>query len=322
MRWWMSRSAISAGSWRHKSKLSTHPCLLKISDRELSIFYRSAQVMIFTYRDVSVTSASRVECCLVVNSQTTGLGRLKPNTLVFGFKNNWRDGEMKDVETYINTIQWVSYSRTEEVWSLCNLMWSRVCVLVMRLICSMVWFFSDWRKVLISLTFKVWRTFDHSQIEIWHTQYFNSARAGPSSDEFLSTHEKTPGMKDLLVSVNMKDFDSDSSKPSSKTTSCQSSPLIFRGFRKSHLLKFIRNINAVFWHPLVFVWFQTQRVVLLIWVHQTRDFWQPVNSSRRNNTREPLMFGGYLMMEVLNDEFMIKSCCYKIMFWISLYLLL
>lgn len=45
--------------------------------------------------------------CFVVNSQTTGLGRLKPNTLVFGFKNNWRDGEMKDVETYINTIQWV-----------------------------------------------------------------------------------------------------------------------------------------------------------------------------------------------------------------------
>uniref|UniRef100_A0A8C2J691 Solute carrier family 12 member 2 n=1 Tax=Cyprinus carpio TaxID=7962 RepID=A0A8C2J691_CYPCA len=36
--------------------------------------------------------------------QTTGLGRLKPNTLVFGFKNNWRDGEMKDVETYINTM--------------------------------------------------------------------------------------------------------------------------------------------------------------------------------------------------------------------------
>uniref|UniRef100_A0A673IM99 Solute carrier family 12 member 2-like n=1 Tax=Sinocyclocheilus rhinocerous TaxID=307959 RepID=A0A673IM99_9TELE len=36
--------------------------------------------------------------------QTTGLGRLKPNTLVFGFKNNWRNGEMKDVETYINTI--------------------------------------------------------------------------------------------------------------------------------------------------------------------------------------------------------------------------
>uniref|UniRef100_A0A4W5RA40 Solute carrier family 12 member 2 n=1 Tax=Hucho hucho TaxID=62062 RepID=A0A4W5RA40_9TELE len=28
--------------------------------------------------------------------QATGLGRLKPNTLVMGFKNNWSDGEMKD----------------------------------------------------------------------------------------------------------------------------------------------------------------------------------------------------------------------------------
>ncbi|XP_063050860.1 solute carrier family 12 member 2-like [Engraulis encrasicolus] len=36
--------------------------------------------------------------------QATGLGRLKTNTLVLGFKNNWRDGEMKDVEIYINTI--------------------------------------------------------------------------------------------------------------------------------------------------------------------------------------------------------------------------
>uniref|UniRef100_A0AAR2J0X9 Solute carrier family 12 member 2 n=1 Tax=Pygocentrus nattereri TaxID=42514 RepID=A0AAR2J0X9_PYGNA len=36
--------------------------------------------------------------------QAAGLGRLKPNTLVFGFKNNWQDSEMRDVETYINTI--------------------------------------------------------------------------------------------------------------------------------------------------------------------------------------------------------------------------
>uniref|UniRef100_A0A4W4F2K3 Solute carrier family 12 member 3 n=1 Tax=Electrophorus electricus TaxID=8005 RepID=A0A4W4F2K3_ELEEL len=36
--------------------------------------------------------------------QAAGLGRLKPNTLVFGFKNNWPDGDMRDVETYINTI--------------------------------------------------------------------------------------------------------------------------------------------------------------------------------------------------------------------------
>lgn len=37
--------------------------------------------------------------------KASGLGRLKPNTLILGFKNNWRDGEMKDVEKYINTIQ-------------------------------------------------------------------------------------------------------------------------------------------------------------------------------------------------------------------------
>uniref|UniRef100_A0AAY4D1J9 Solute carrier family 12 member 2 n=1 Tax=Denticeps clupeoides TaxID=299321 RepID=A0AAY4D1J9_9TELE len=36
--------------------------------------------------------------------QATGLGRLKTNTLVLGFKNAWRDGHMRDVETYINTI--------------------------------------------------------------------------------------------------------------------------------------------------------------------------------------------------------------------------
>ncbi|XP_078141151.1 solute carrier family 12 member 2 isoform X4 [Centroberyx gerrardi] len=36
--------------------------------------------------------------------QATGLGRLKPNTLVMGFKNNWSDGEMRDVEIYVNTI--------------------------------------------------------------------------------------------------------------------------------------------------------------------------------------------------------------------------
>uniref|UniRef100_A0A3B3BCR0 Solute carrier family 12 member 2 n=1 Tax=Oryzias melastigma TaxID=30732 RepID=A0A3B3BCR0_ORYME len=36
--------------------------------------------------------------------QAVGLGRLKPNTLVMGFKNNWSDGDMRDVENYINII--------------------------------------------------------------------------------------------------------------------------------------------------------------------------------------------------------------------------
>uniref|UniRef100_A0A672QFY3 Solute carrier family 12 member 2-like n=1 Tax=Sinocyclocheilus grahami TaxID=75366 RepID=A0A672QFY3_SINGR len=36
--------------------------------------------------------------------QAAGLGRLRPNTLVLGFKNDWRIGDIKDVETYINLI--------------------------------------------------------------------------------------------------------------------------------------------------------------------------------------------------------------------------
>ncbi|XP_077377792.1 solute carrier family 12 member 2 [Festucalex cinctus] len=36
--------------------------------------------------------------------QSVGLGRLKPNTLVLGFKNNWMEGHMNDVETYINIV--------------------------------------------------------------------------------------------------------------------------------------------------------------------------------------------------------------------------
>uniref|UniRef100_A0A672M469 Solute carrier family 12 member 2 n=1 Tax=Sinocyclocheilus grahami TaxID=75366 RepID=A0A672M469_SINGR len=101
--------------------------------------------------------------------QTTGLGRLKPNTLVFGFKNNWRDGEMKDVETYINTIH--------DAFDL------------------------QFGVVLLRLK---------EGLDISHIQ-----------DEFQTSQEKPPGMKDLLVSINIKDFDSDSSKPSSKSTSCQ-----------------------------------------------------------------------------------------------------
>uniref|UniRef100_A0A3P9LK16 Solute carrier family 12 member 2 n=1 Tax=Oryzias latipes TaxID=8090 RepID=A0A3P9LK16_ORYLA len=36
--------------------------------------------------------------------QAAGLGRLRPNTLVLGFKNDWTDGDMMNVETYISMI--------------------------------------------------------------------------------------------------------------------------------------------------------------------------------------------------------------------------
>ncbi|XP_041643892.1 solute carrier family 12 member 2 [Cheilinus undulatus] len=36
--------------------------------------------------------------------QAVGLGRLRPNTLVMGYKNNWSEGDMRDLEIYISTI--------------------------------------------------------------------------------------------------------------------------------------------------------------------------------------------------------------------------
>ncbi|KAI5629279.1 solute carrier family 12 member 2 isoform 1, partial [Silurus asotus] len=36
--------------------------------------------------------------------QAAGLGRLRPNTLVLGFKNDWQNADMKDTETYINML--------------------------------------------------------------------------------------------------------------------------------------------------------------------------------------------------------------------------
>ncbi|KAA0703594.1 Solute carrier family 12 member 2 [Triplophysa tibetana] len=36
--------------------------------------------------------------------QAAGLGRLRPNSLVLGFKNDWRIGDIREVETYINII--------------------------------------------------------------------------------------------------------------------------------------------------------------------------------------------------------------------------
>uniref|UniRef100_A0A4W6EID7 Solute carrier family 12 member 10, tandem duplicate 1 n=1 Tax=Lates calcarifer TaxID=8187 RepID=A0A4W6EID7_LATCA len=36
--------------------------------------------------------------------QATGLGKLKPNTLVMGFKTNWKDSSPESIEDYVNTI--------------------------------------------------------------------------------------------------------------------------------------------------------------------------------------------------------------------------
>lgn len=39
-----------------------------------------------------------------LNFQSTGLGKLKPNTLVLGFKTNWSQSSPEGIEDYIHTI--------------------------------------------------------------------------------------------------------------------------------------------------------------------------------------------------------------------------
>uniref|UniRef100_A0A669CGV3 Solute carrier family 12 member 10, tandem duplicate 1 n=1 Tax=Oreochromis niloticus TaxID=8128 RepID=A0A669CGV3_ORENI len=41
--------------------------------------------------------------------QASGLGKLKPNTLVLGFKSNWRESSPESIEDYINTIYWPGF---------------------------------------------------------------------------------------------------------------------------------------------------------------------------------------------------------------------
>lgn len=54
-----------------------------------------------TFRCFSNNFLKKTTSC----SQAAGLGRMRPNTLVVGFKKNWRQTEMRDVETYINLFQ-------------------------------------------------------------------------------------------------------------------------------------------------------------------------------------------------------------------------
>uniref|UniRef100_UPI003AAAB7C7 solute carrier family 12 member 2 isoform X2 n=1 Tax=Centroberyx gerrardi TaxID=166262 RepID=UPI003AAAB7C7 len=109
--------------------------------------------------------------------QAAGLGRLRPNTLVLGFKNDWRDGDMMNVETYIHMIHDAF----------------------------------DFQYGAVVLRLK-------EGLDVSHIQ---------GQDELLSSQEKSSGMKDVVVSIDMsKDSDGDSSKPSSKATSLQNSPAI------------------------------------------------------------------------------------------------
>ena len=41
--------------------------------------------------------------------QLSGLGKIRPNTLVLGFKNNWRECPTEEVEEYVALLQWVPY---------------------------------------------------------------------------------------------------------------------------------------------------------------------------------------------------------------------
>lgn len=44
---------------------------------------------------------------MVVLFQSAGLGRMKPNVLVMGFKKNWRKAQPSDMENYIGILQYV-----------------------------------------------------------------------------------------------------------------------------------------------------------------------------------------------------------------------
>ncbi|XP_040271914.1 solute carrier family 12 member 2 [Bufo bufo] len=100
--------------------------------------------------------------------QAAGLGRMRPNTLVLGFKNNWIQSDMKDVETYINLLHDA--------------------------------FDFQYGVVVIRL---------REGLDISHLQ---------GQEELLSSQEKSPGTKDVVVNVDYSKK-AESSKPFSSDTS-------------------------------------------------------------------------------------------------------
>uniref|UniRef100_A0A8C5KZN2 Solute carrier family 12, member 2 n=1 Tax=Jaculus jaculus TaxID=51337 RepID=A0A8C5KZN2_JACJA len=97
--------------------------------------------------------------------QAAGLGRMKPNTLVLGFKKDWLQADMRDVDIYINLFH--------DAFDI------QYGVVVIRL---------------------------KEGLDISHLQ---------GQEELLSSQEKSPGSKDVVVNVDYsKKSDPDTSKPS------------------------------------------------------------------------------------------------------------
>uniref|UniRef100_A0A2K6FQZ6 Solute carrier family 12 member 3 n=1 Tax=Propithecus coquereli TaxID=379532 RepID=A0A2K6FQZ6_PROCO len=104
--------------------------------------------------------------------QAAGLGRMKPNTLVLGFKKDWLQADMRDVDMYINLFH--------DAFDI------QYGVVVIRL---------------------------KEGLDISHLQ---------GQEELLSSQEKSPGTKDVVLSVEYsKKSDLDTSKPPGEKTITQ-----------------------------------------------------------------------------------------------------
>ncbi len=82
--------------------------------------------------------------------QSTGLGRMKPNVLVMGFKKNWRKAQPSNIENYIGILQYVYHLVTSVLNSdkKSQGMWPFHLFLAMHSIYNLVYVFFGWRRVL------------------------------------------------------------------------------------------------------------------------------------------------------------------------------